>query len=95
MLTIFQILYASLFHLFSFHVVISGGFSDLVFPLGGRFRVLFAESEPSVLLAVDVLAAGGLDAHSRGISELQKEGLGCIGIGGSAVLDLDVFSILS
>ena len=69
-----------------------------VFP--ERSLLLLGRSDPDapVLLGVDVsaLAAGRLDAHARGVAQLQVEALGGVAIPAEAVVsEVEVLVVLA
>ena len=57
--------------------------------------------DPAVLLGADVSALLGLDAHARGVPQLEVEGLGRVGLGGgggealAALAQLEVLAVLA
>ena len=73
------------------HLIISS-----VLPLRGALRLRGADAEPAVLLAVDVPPLRRLDAHPRGVPQLEVEGLRVLRVGAEAVVvEVQVLAVLT
>ena len=67
-----------------------------VLPLRGALGLRGPDAEPAVLLAVDVPALRRLDAHPRGIPQLEVEGLRVFRVGAEAVVvKVEVLAVLT
>ena len=67
-----------------------------VLPLRGALRLRGADAEPAVLLAVDVPPLRRLDAHPRGVPQLEVEGLRVLRVGAEAVVvEVQVLAVLT
>ena len=75
------------------HLIIS---SVSVLPLRGSLRLRGSDAEPAVLLAVDVPPLRRLDAHPRGVPQLEVEGLRVLRVGAEAVVvEVQVLAVLT
>jgi hypothetical protein len=68
----------------------------LILPLRGALRVGRADAHTSVLLAVDVPALRRLDAHARGVPQLEVKRLRVVRVGAQAVVvEVEVLAVLA